>query len=173
MPATVAPLVLTLALDPATFARLDELRRRHYPPERNRVPAHLTLFHALPGEARVPIARELAAICARQRPFTLEATGYKSLGRGVALSFSSPELARLRQQLAREWREWLTPQDSARIAPHVTVQNKVASEAARKLMQELQAGFRPFTARGEGLILWRYLGGPWERLRLFRFGAGP
>ena len=27
---------------------LQQLRRAHYPPERNRVPAHLTLFRQLP-----------------------------------------------------------------------------------------------------------------------------
>lgn len=77
----------------------------------------------------------------------------------------------LRQQLAREWRDWLTPQDSAKIAPHVTVQNKVPPDLARRTLEELRASFVPFTGRAEGLLLWRYLGGPWERLRTIRFGA--
>lgn len=55
--------------------------------------------------------------------------------------------------------------------PHVTVQNKVAPQAARALLAELQAGFSPFTMRAEGLNLWRYLGGPWRHERLFRFGG--
>lgn len=76
---------------------------------------------------------------------------------------------RLRQALAWEWRDWLTPQDSAKIAPHVTIQNKVPPEQARALMRELEAGFRPFTARAEGLTLWRYLEGPWARDRAFSF----
>ena len=42
------PLVLTAALDDETFDWLDGLRRRHFPPERNHLAAHLTLFHALP-----------------------------------------------------------------------------------------------------------------------------
>ena len=46
-----APLILTLRFDGEAFARLDDLRRAHFPPERNQIPAHLTLFHALPGEA--------------------------------------------------------------------------------------------------------------------------
>jgi 2'-5' RNA ligase len=134
------------------------------------VPAHLTLFHALPGaEARL-IKSELEAICRTRRPFDLVATGPRSLGRGVAIAFSSPELVALRQELAREWREWLTPQDSAKIAPHVTIQNKVSPETARALLAELKAGFAPFTIRGEGLTLWRYLGGPWRLERTFRFG---
>lgn len=163
------PLILTLALDGEAFGYLDGLRRRHFPPERNHIPAHLTLFHALPGSEVVPIGRELSAISLRQRPFALEATGLRSLGYGVAVSFAAPELVTLRQALAREWRDWLTPQDSAKIAPHVTVQNKATPTAARDLLRDLQAGFRPFTARAEGLHLWRYLGGPWKLERTVRF----
>ncbi len=135
------------------------------------VPAHMTLFHALPGDNEVTIGRELDAVCRRRGAFGLEATGLRSLGRGVAVAFRSAELVSLRQELAREWRDWLTPQDSARIAPHVTVQNKVAPDAARALLRELEHGFQPFRARAEGLSLWRYLGGPWEPVRRFRFGG--
>ncbi|WP_375459155.1 2'-5' RNA ligase family protein [uncultured Enterovirga sp.] len=165
------PLILTLTLDGASFGQLDELRRRHFPAERNQVPAHLTLFHALPGAERVRIVRELGVICQRQRRFPLQATGPRSLGRGVAISFASPELVALRQSLAREWADLLTPQDSARIAPHVTVQNKVAPDAARRLLRELEAEFRPFVAQAEGVTLWRYLDGPWDLDRRFRFGG--
>lgn len=167
------PLVLTLALDGASFAYLDDLRRRHFPPERNQVPAHLTLFHALPGEQAGRITRELERVCAGERPFALEATRLRSLGRGVAVAVSSPDLVRVRQALAREWRDWLTPQDSAAaVAPHVTIQNKVTPEEARRTLRELEAGFVPFTASAEGVNLWRYLGGPWQPLRSVRFGAG-
>jgi 2'-5' RNA ligase len=165
------PLILTLAFDGATFARLDALRRQYFPPERNQVPAHLTLFHALPGEKAAQVRRELAEICRRQKPFPIEATGLRSLGHGVAIAFSSAELVRLRQMLAHEWRDWLTAQDSAKIAPHVTVQNKVGADVAQATLRELEAGFRPFTARAEGLNLWRYLGGPWQLDKAFRFGA--
>lgn len=168
---SAAPLILTLAFDGATFAHLDAMRRRHFPPDRNLVPAHLTLFHALPGGEAASVRSELGELCRRQRPFDLEATGLRSLGRGVAVAFASPELVRLRQALAREWRDWLTAQDSAKIAPHVTVQNKVGPDTARSTLAELQAGFRPFTARAEGLNLWRYLGGPWRLDRAFRFGG--
>lgn len=166
-----APLILTLMLDGASFALLEGWRRRFYPPDRNQVPAHLTFFHALPGLEADTIRRELAAACLRQRPFDIDATGLRFLGRGVAVAFSSAELVRLRQGLAREWRDWLTPQDSAKIAPHVTIQNKVSSDDARAAMRELEGEFRPFKARAEGLQLWRYLGGPWRLDRTFRFGG--
>lgn len=115
--------------------------------------------------------RELGAVSAKQKPIALEVTGLRSLGRGVAYALSSPALVQLRQALAREWRDWLTPQDSAKIAPHVTIQNKVTPDEARRLLAELQAGFAPFAATGEGLLLWRYLGGPWRLERRFPFGG--
>src|SRR6478736_2886397 len=39
--------ILTAELDPASFDWLDGLRRVHFPPARNLLPAHLTLFHRL------------------------------------------------------------------------------------------------------------------------------
>lgn len=107
----------------------------------------------------------------RQRPIELRATGLRSLGRGVAIVVSAPGLVAVRETLSREWSSWLTPQDAARIAPHVTVQNKVAADVARRTLAELQAEFEPFTATGEGLLLWNYLGGPWDLARRFRFGG--
>lgn len=48
---TAFPLILTLRLDPVTFARLDALRQARFPDRGYRLPAHQTLFHALPWEA--------------------------------------------------------------------------------------------------------------------------
>lgn len=163
------PLILTLALDGESFAYFDRLRRLHYPPERNIVPAHLTLFHQLPGDRAALIKRELTAICQGRTALVLEVTGVRSLGRGVAFSIEAPALQALRRELATEWREWLTPQDEQRFQPHITVQNKVGPREAQALHRELAATFRPFTARGEGLQLWRYLNGPWEPLKTFKF----
>src|SRR5262245_10736097 len=39
--------ILTAELDADSFAWLDSLRRNHFSPERNLLPAHLTLFHRL------------------------------------------------------------------------------------------------------------------------------
>jgi 2'-5' RNA ligase len=166
-----APLILTLALDGEAFAVFDGLRREHFPPERNVVPAHVTLFHALPGEQRSAIGSLLGLLCRRQKPVAVSVTGLRFMGRGVAFSLESPALQALRRELAGEWSPWLTPQDGQRFQPHVTIQNKVAPEEARALHRRLSAEFEPFAFRGEGLILWRYLGGPWERIRLFRFTA--
>ncbi|MBP2296202.1 2'-5' RNA ligase family protein [Azospirillum rugosum] len=169
-----APLILTLMMDEASFRRLDDLRRAHFPPARNLIPAHLTLFHHLPGDALDSVAATLAGTTARQPAFSLRATGPRFLGRGVAIAFEAPDLADLRKRLAAGWSAWLTPQDRQGFRPHVTIQNKVPSDEARALHERLGAGFQPFDVRAEGLLLWRYLGGPWEAVGEFPFrGAVP
>ncbi len=166
-----APLILTLLMDEAAFARLDGERRQHFPPARNVIPAHVTLFHHLPGEHRATVAAELDALSRATAPFSVAVVGLRPLGRGVAYRLDSPVLAHLRQGLADRFRDWLTPQDVQRFQPHVTIQNKVEPREARALQARLRATFerRPLAIRG--LALWRYLGGPWERIERFPFGS--
>src|SRR3954451_3602045 len=102
----MAPLILTLTLDASSTARFDTLRREHFPPERNLVPAHLTLFHHLPGDRLAHIAAELAAACRERAAAPAEATGLRFLGRGVACRVESAELTTLRASLARAWAPW-------------------------------------------------------------------
>lgn len=168
----VAPLILTLTLDPASFARLDALRRAHFPPERNQLPAHLTLFHALPGTALPEVAANLATLAAGTAAPALRFAGLRSLGRGVAITVESPGLAALRGLLAGAWHNHLTPQDRQGFRPHVTVQNFATPDAARALLAELQAGFEAFDGVGTGLGLWHYRGGPWEAVQAFSFSPG-
>lgn len=168
----VSPLILTLAFDQATFALLNGLRARHFPPERNVIPAHLTLFHALPGAHEVQIHAHLAAQAALTPALPLTMPSVRFLGRGVALDVVSQELVALRQQLARHWLVWLTPQDQQRYRPHVTIQNKVSPDVARRLYAELRVAWLGHTGRGEALLLWHYLGGPWELRARVPFAAG-
>ncbi len=161
MTGDAAPLILALKLDAESFARLDGLRRAHFPAAINHLSAHLTLFHHLPGE-RVDEVRHALAAAAAGPPPALRFPGVRSLGRGVAAEVASPELARLRAGLAAGFRARLTPQDAQGFRPHVTVQNKADPAAARALKAQLEAGWAPWEGRGEALALHRYLGGPWE-----------
>jgi hypothetical protein len=167
-----APLILTLALDEHSFAFFDEKRRRHFPPQRNHIPAHLTLFHALPGQELATIARDLSDVCSTQQPFSLAVIGLRPLGNGVAYRLDSPDLADLRHALVRRWASWLGPQDRQRHDPHVTIQNKVHPSVARTTLAEFERAFTPFAATGEGLDLWWYRGGPWEKAGAFPFRSG-
>jgi 2'-5' RNA ligase len=164
-----APLILTLALDERSFAFFDGERRRYFPAARNVIPAHLTLFHHLPGEEVDGIRSLLAAVATAHNPFAVAVTGLRPLGRGVAYKLESSALATIRADLARRWAEWLTPQDAQRFQPHVTIQNKADPAQARALLARLEESFAPFMVTAEGLHLWRYLGGPWEAVETFRF----
>ena len=163
------PLILTLELDRASFEYFNTLRQRHFPPERNFLGAHVTLFHQLPPEHLPAIQMDLNAACSNQPPMELTVSPPFLLGRGLAYGLESQALNELRQRLAEQWKSHLTSQDKRPFRPHVTVQNKVAPAKARQLHAELSAAFAAFTARAMGALLWRYLGGPWKKLERFPF----
>ena len=167
---STSPLIVTLLLGAEAQERFDRLRAEHFPADRNHLAAHVTLFHALPGEERAAVDAALATAAARP-PFDVAVTGLQLLGRGVAYRLAAPELSTLHARLAAEFDPWLTRQDRQRLSAHVTVQNKVAPERARALRDRLEAGFVPHAVPARGLGLWRYLGGPWEPLGEHPFTA--
>jgi hypothetical protein len=162
------PLIVTAELGRADFAWLNDLRRRHYPPEHNRLPAHLTIFRTLPPSAESEIMQILRTLSATPAPAATVA-GLMDLGGGVALRIVSTELDLLRSELVDRLHGLLTPQDSSGWTPHVTIQNKVEPRTARELMRELGNRDVGKPLRIAGLGLHRYLGGEWERVRIFPF----
>ncbi|SHI30532.1 2'-5' RNA ligase family protein [Wenxinia saemankumensis] len=163
------PLILTLRLDAATFARLDAARQRHFPDRGYTLPAHLTLFHKLPGEALPEIHAHLAKVAAATRALPLRAAELLDFRPGAAVRFEAPAAGALRARLARDWQGWLTAQDRQGWRAHVTLQNKVAKEDSA--YPQLSAGFAPFDARATGLLLWHYRGGPWARAGTYPFAG--
>lgn len=164
----IAPLIVTAELGAADFGWLEGLRRRHYPAERNRVPAHLTIFHALPPSAGIEVAARLSRLAAGSAP-DAEIEGLMDLVGGVAFRVVSPALDALRDALAHDLHGLLGAQDDAGWRPHVTIQNKVERQVARALRTELEQGFEPRPLKIAGLGLYRYLNGPWEKVALYRF----
>lgn len=156
-------------MDDESQERFDRLRAAHFPPERNYLSAHMTLFHHLPADREREVVEEIREACREQAPITLKATGLLFMGRGVAYKLEAPPLVALRKKLVKAWEPFLTNQDRQGLRPHVTVQNKVSPEKARALHQELEGSFYPFEVRGEGVTLWRYLGGPWEGVETYPF----
>jgi hypothetical protein len=161
-------LIVTAELGAQDLAWLDGLRRRHYPPDRNQLAAHLTMFHALPPSAEGEARSRLSAMAGEPPPQAMVA-GLMDLGGGVAFRIVSDELDRMRRQIAQDFHGLLSAQDSGGWRPHVTIQNKVPPKAARALLTELEASFmlRPLAISGLGLH--RYLGGAWERLSVYPF----
>lgn len=166
---TIAPLILTLKLDQASFDRFNALRQQYFPPERNYLSAHVTLFHALPGAEILSIQDHLASICSQTASLPLHFPQLRFLGRGVAIEIDCPQLVQIRQQLAIVWQPWLTPQDRQGYRPHITIQNKVTSTEARQLYEQLSRIWQPCYGYGEGLLLWHYQGGPWQLAAEFLF----
>ena len=161
-------LIVTAEIGPADLAWLDQLRRAHYPADCNRVPAHLTIFHALPPSAEAEVRSTLTRLAA-DRPPRASIQGVMDLGGGVAFRVESVDLDRMRRELVDHFHGLLGAQDAGGWRPHVTIQNKVAPKESRALIGRLQAGFRPRPLAIGGLGLHRYLGGPWERLAAYPF----
>ncbi|OMQ14844.1 hypothetical protein A7K94_0213685, partial [Modestobacter sp. VKM Ac-2676] len=92
---STSPLIVTLLLDDAAQQRFDRLRAEHFPAERNHLQAHVTLFHALPGERLAEVREELRTAAARP-PFDVAVTGVRFLGRGVAIDLAATELTAVR-----------------------------------------------------------------------------
>jgi len=157
--------ILSLRLEQKSQGFFDALRKKHFPPERNYVKAHLTLFHKLPDSARTfAVLGEII-----QDAFDIRVTGLRHLGAGVAYQIESETLQRLHQKLGAAFASDLIPQDKQRFMPHITVQNKVTPAAATSLLLELSKSFIPFTAQAIGMDLWIYRGGPWEYKEGFIF----
>lgn len=156
-----APIIVTALMGAEDFAWADALRRAHFPPERNHIPAHITLFHHLPSSALGEVAQRLRALCAGPPP-SARLTEVMMLGRGVAYRVESPGLLAMRQELADAFAGLLTPQDQAHPRFHITVQNKVAADEAKALAAHLRAAFKPRPLVVAGLAAWHYRGGPWD-----------
>ena len=167
----MSALIVTADFAPDDFAWLEGLRRAHYPFERNRVPVHMTLFHALPPSAEEAARRQLSLHTRTPGPRATIA-GLMDLGGGVAFRVVSERLDAIRDDIADHFHGMLSAQDAHGWRPHITIQNKVPPKQARALIAELERSFRPRPLGIAGLSLHRYLGGPWETLASYRFRGG-
>ena len=163
-----APLIVTAELPEALQSRANQLRAAHFPPERNQLKAHVTLFHALPPSVEDEVRDALAAE-ARAKPLAARLTGLMNLGRGTALRIESPAMVALWERLADRFHGLLTPQDEHAPRLHVTIQNKVSPSEAKALQQQLAASIEPRDFAFAGLALHRYRGGPWEFVKRWSF----
>lgn len=162
------PLIVTADLGAADFAWLDAQRRAYFPPTRNQLAAHLTMFHALPPSLEEEVRRQLKAITLGPRPDATIA-GLISLGGGVAYRVVSPDLDSIREHIADHFHGSLTAQDASGWHAHVTIQNKATSGEAKTLLAKLEREFQTRPLAIHGVALHRYLGGPWEQLGRFAF----
>ncbi|MEJ2457463.1 MAG: 2'-5' RNA ligase family protein [Novosphingobium sp.] len=145
-----APLLITAELPPDVLSWTDALRREHYPSERNRLRAHVTLFaRSAPPDARID--------------------GLMKLETGTALAVESPAMVDLHARIAERMHGLLTDRDTRLLRLHVTLQNKVKPEAARALQAQLAAELRPVSFRFRGFGLYAWEDGLWRPIRVVAF----
>lgn len=119
---------------------MTKLRNVYFPPKLNRLDAHVTLFHALPGEKLendvLPAIKNMAS---STRPYRIRATHPFRLKLGVGISIADDidnadkgkrgrNMTRIiHAELRKKW-NWLSDQDSQPVRMHYTVMNKVNDE---------------------------------------------
>lgn len=157
-------LILSAELQPPVQALFEALRRQYFPPERNWIPAHISLFHALPDAEYERIGNDIRELLPRNTAFEAAIRAPVSIGRGVAYFLDAPLLQQTRTELARRWSNWLIPQDRQGYRPHIVVQNKVDSTVVAQTLKALAHTLVPAQTSLAVLRLWRYENGPWAHL---------
>jgi hypothetical protein len=165
----LAPIILTAQMGPEDQNWANALRQAHFPPERNYLSAHITLFHHLPPTHLGEIKARLAAMTEEYAPPRATLSDVMLLGRGVAFQVHSPDLLSRRGELADGFSGLLIPQDQGRPRLHITVQNKVEPSVAKALYAALAATFQSRPLVISGLAAHYYRGGPWETIRRWPF----
>ena len=162
------PLIVSAVLTPTPRPTSTRSVAAWYPSDRLQVGAHITLFHALPGARLEEFRAALAKLVERPRPQLHVGEPFK-MGRGVGLRLQSSALEGLRAAIARRVADDLTKQDARRWHPHVTIQNKVTPEEARRTLETVRESHTEYDTHVDALALWHYRGGPWEAAGEFRF----
>ena len=163
-------LILSARFDERTQGYFQRMRDAYFPAELNIVPAHLTLFHKLPGEEHETITTKLREVCERP-PMPATVADVRFFGRGGGFAVRCEELDELRAELRAAWLPWLNEQDRQGHRPHVTYQNKVTKERAKAAYEEVLSGFGAFGCEVVGLDLWWYRR-HWEPAGRFAFDGG-
>lgn len=173
--------VLTLLTDRPHHSRLTSLRKRYFPPHLNKLSAHLTLFHALPGaHLDSTIIPDLKRVAQRTAPFQIRTTGPFRMKKGFAIGLARKEAGykmaqEVHRSLQASWKreEWLSEQDAQEgWRGHYTIMNKVDDEnEVARAFQEVKQGWEDDVGTVEGLGLWRYEKGWWKWERRFEFSA--
>lgn len=163
------PYILTAELPGDVFAWADGLRKAHFPPERNHLAAHVTLFHAFAPSLREELRAMAAALAGEYAPPQAQVDGLLKLGGGTAIRLRSDGMSALRGRIADRFETMLTAQDQGTKVLHITVQNKVSAEAARALQAELGPMLMPRRFAFAGLGLHLYHGPHWEAVGIWPF----
>ena len=164
-----APFIVTAELPGQVLVWADGLRAKHYPPERNKLAAHVTLFHSFAPSLREELLRVLKGLASEYARPPAQIDRLMPLGTGTALAIHSPGMLAIRERIAEHFHGALTAQDSHAPRLHITIQNKVTSQAAKALQRDLSATLKPraFAFAGLGMHLYRET--HWDSLGCWSF----
>lgn len=184
-PITEPVYTLSLLTKSKVIDFMNHLRQTYYPKHLNVLPAHLTLFHALPeSKLSSTIIPQILSTTAKTAPYTIHATGPSRMPRGVfvhAHHLSPTNWTKLlHADLQRAWCPFLSAQDRSKVQLHWTVMNKVqdqgkvstAFEEIQALIEDKEAdpeARADLQGSVEGLVLWRYEKGVWRDPHEFLF----
>lgn len=163
------PFIVTAKLPPDIQGWAEGLRRAHYPPERNHLHAHVTMFHSFAPSLMEELKDFLPRVTAEFAAPEAEVTGLLDFGTGTAIALASPQLLTLRAFIADHFHGSLTDQDLYEPRPHITIQNKVTKREARALQAELAPSIPGKRFHFPALDLHIYRDGPWEEVKTCRF----
>lgn len=163
------PHIVLAVLPDAVQAKLEALRRAHYPPERNHSPAHCTLFHAVPGMVAAELTDLLARLTAQTPPPRAQIDRVLDLDSGTALGVFCPDLVGLRERIADHFHGLLTGGDAVAARLHITIQNKVDRPTARALQRLLAASWQAIDTTVPALAVHRVTDGVWQPVGTWRF----
>lgn len=148
--------VLVLLTDPEHQRFMNSLRNTYFPAAINKIEAHLTLFHALPGsKLETDIIPAIEDVVQHTAPYRVKATRPFHLSKGVGLAVaddidfpkngdkSRNTTNELHAKLRDGWKTFLSKQDSGKLALHYTAMNKVNDQNTReRAFHELSESFR-------------------------------
>ncbi|GAB7350456.1 hypothetical protein MBLNU459_g1059t1 [Dothideomycetes sp. NU459] len=179
VPQTASPeasvYVLTLLTDAKHHQTLTSMRKRYFPPRLNKLDAHITLFHALPGskldEAIKPTLRDVSQ---KTPPFSILAAKPFRLNKGIAIgipkSQGGDDARKVHAQLKEAWVDFLSQQDAGGFAAHYTIMNKVDDQKeVQRAFEEVDGQWTGCQGTVQGLSLFRYDTGHWVHAENFHF----
>lgn len=167
--------VLTLKLEDTLSQPMDNLRKQYFPKRLNRIPAHLTFFHALPHSHLDKLEDSLTTLAAETKDFRVATGGPFKMKKGVGVNIDTgyQQIKNVHAQLRSQWSGFLSEQDAGGFRPHWTVMNKVDDEdkvdnAFHAIRKELASSAHE--GQAIGLDLWRYDRGNWIWSQEYTFG---
>ena len=165
-----AALILTARFEERAQGFFQDMRDAYFPCDLNIVPAHLTLFHKLPGEEHEAVSRSIDDRTSKLAPLPARVVDVRFFGKGGGFLIDCPALTELRMNLAAAFEPWLSAQDRQKHRPHVTYQNKVTKAVATRSYERVLSEFAPFGTEIVALDLWWYRR-HWDEAGTFPLGG--